>query len=119
MKKLIPLAIVLALATYYVWPTPFQHFDAGEGPYADRTDFETRVNRLSGEVFFLSRGGDWRPLPKESAPHPHQANPVTEPYTRVDVGEAQRQRKQAAATQKMVDQATSQARSRQTPGAND
>jgi len=113
-KKLL-LLIVVGLLAYFVWPTRYRTYDPGEGPYAEQTDYSTRVDRFSGDVTYQRRTGEWLPLEPEQSFHPPQPNPVTDPYTRVDQHEVHRQRKQAESTQKMIDQTVDQAQTQQTP----
>ena len=114
MKKIF-VVILLGLVAYFVWPTQYRSYDAGKGPYAQRTDYPTRVDRFSNEVWYERRSGEWIRLEPESSFEPHQSNPVTDPYTRVDQQEVHRQRKQAESTQEMIDRTVDKARNRQTP----
>jgi hypothetical protein len=114
MRKLFIL-LLLGLLAFYVWPTRYRSYDAGTGPYAERTDYPTRVDRFSNEVWYERRSGEWIPLEPEASFEPHRPNPVTEPYTRVDQQEVHRQRNQAQATQDMVDRTVDKAQSEQKP----
>lgn len=62
MKKAIVLILAILFA-FFVWPTRYVHYEAGTGPHAEQVGTaETRVDRLSGDVYVRNSEGAWQPL---------------------------------------------------------
>ena len=61
MKKLLFL-ILLGLVAYFVWPTRYALYAPGEGPFAAEVDAPTRIDRLSGNAWVMTRTGTWQPI---------------------------------------------------------
>ncbi len=106
MKHLLGLLVLAALFAYFIWPTRYEEFAAGEGPYTERTDLPTRVDRFNGEVWVKKASGDWSKLP--DPPRPPKINPVTRPYKSVDPSVVQQQKQQIEMTQQAADAVTQQ-----------
>lgn len=51
MRNFFLILIVVGLLAYFVWPTPYETYAAGEGPYTRQVpDTPTRVNRFTGDI---------------------------------------------------------------------
>ena len=63
MKKLLFL-ILLGLVAYFVWPTRYALYASGEGPYATEINAPTRIDRLTGNAWVMTRSGTWQSIDK-------------------------------------------------------
>jgi hypothetical protein len=59
MKTRLLLVIFVVSFAYFVWPTRYKHYAAGEGPYAPQVgEVASRVDRFTGDVY-VKRGDEW------------------------------------------------------------
>ncbi len=61
MRNFFLLLIVAGLLAYFVWPTPYETYAAGEGPYAQQVpNAATRVNRFTGDIEQQMSENNWK-----------------------------------------------------------
>ena len=61
MKKLL-IVVMIGFAAYFIWPTRYAVYGPGEGPFGAQVEAPTRVDRLTGAGFMLTRTGVWQPI---------------------------------------------------------
>ena len=112
MKKLFFL-ILVGLFAYFVWPTRYQHYAPGEGPYAtqETPDAPPRVDRLTGDVTRQDASGAWRSIGNARRATAFEQPAVDPNATRRPSAQhhqdvADQQRRSVQQTQEAVDAAT-------------
>ncbi len=107
MKKFLLFLILVGLFGYFVWPTQFQQYKAGEGPYAEQVGSVVyRVDRVSGKVSVADATGQWKEVPvrRPELLRPDITGPT--PSTRPDTQPAQRAMREAESMQSTTDDMT-------------
>ena len=92
MRKLFALIVLVGFAAYFIWPTRFQEYAAGKGPFAEQVgNRASRVDRITGDVWVMGTSGKWerRGVRRPELLRPDITGP--QPNTRVDTGPAQQQ----------------------------
>ncbi len=110
MRKLLIFAVLAGLFAYFVWPTQYQEFAAGDGPYVDQLgEVVYRVDRISGEVF-VKQGTTWKKavVRRPELLRPDITGPTSSP--RVDQGVVQQQKRTVDQMQSTADAAADAAR---------
>ncbi len=117
MKKFLGLLLLLGLAAYFVWPTRYQEYAAGTGPYAQQIGHRTsRVDRLTGTVFVIGTKGEWVATVVESAPLRPDVIPPPPPRginSTVIQQQTDIQKQMQEKTKEMVDEAVKKAKGEQ------
>jgi hypothetical protein len=113
MKKFFLFLVLVGLFGYFVWPTQYREFAAGNGPYADQLgSVAYRVDRISGKVYVADATGKWthRAVNRPELLRPDITGPT--PNTQPDTQPAQRtmqeQQKMQSTTEDMTRAATQQ-----------
>lgn len=66
MKKLLLVLVLVSLFAVFVWPTRYQQFEPGEGPYTIQApDAATRIDRITGDIALLDPSGQWTVIGNE------------------------------------------------------
>jgi len=110
MRKFLLFLVLLGLFGYFVWPTQYKEYAAGEGPYADQIGkTASRVDRISGEVFIKTGSDEWREVPvrRPDLLRPDITGPTPSP--KVDHGVVQQQQNTINSMQETTDAATQSA----------
>lgn len=106
--------VVAGLAAWFIWPTRYQEYRSGTGPYAEQLgNRASRVDRITGDVYVLDGGGAWV---RHAVQRPELLRPdVTGPQvnTRADTSPAQEQiriqKEMQVQTKKMLDEVVEKA----------
>ena len=105
MKKFFLFLLLLGLGAWFVWPTRYQEYAGGQGPYAAQAGpAKTRVDRITGEVFVIGATGEWQSMPVR---RPELLRPdITGPNvnTQPDTRGAQRQMQETRDMQTKTDE---------------
>ena len=115
MKKFFLFLVLVGLVGYFVWPTQYRQYEAGQGPYHEQVGSKTyRVDRISGEVYVADASGEWKEI---QVRRPDLLRPdITGPRvnTQADTRPAQRKMQETqdiqSKTDDMTRSATQQAR---------
>ncbi len=61
-KNFFLLLVALVLVGFFIWPTRYAHYTAGEGPDDPNVKAfdSTRVDRITGDIEVYELTGDWR-----------------------------------------------------------
>ena len=116
MKKFLLFLVVVGAIGYFVWPTQYREYAAGDGPYAEQLGpMKYRVDRISGKVFVADATGKWT---QQSVRRPELLRPdITgpTPSTQPDTQPAQRTMREAEKMQSTTDDMTKAATQQATP----
>ncbi len=110
MRKLLVFMVLAGLFGYFVWPTQYKKYEAGEGPYVNQIGKVVyRVDRISGEVF-VKQGTTWKKavVRRPELLRPDITGPTSSP--RVDQGAVQQQKRTVDQMQSTADAAADAAR---------
>ena len=107
MKKFFLVLLFIGATAYFVWPTPYVQYSAGEGPYTKHfNESVTRVSRFTQKAWVRTESDAWKPI---ALPRPELLRPDiigTIPAPRVDASEAQRQQRSMEKMSAQADQMT-------------
>ncbi len=116
MRKFLLFLVLLAAFGYFVWPTQYREYAAGDGPFAEQVGSVVyRVDRISGEVFVADGSGTWtqRSVQRPELLRPDITGPT--PNTQPDTRPAQRTMREADRMQSTTDQMTKTATQNASP----
>jgi len=107
MKAFFLFLLFLGTTAYFVWPTPYVQYNAGDGPYREHYQMSiTRVNRVTKEAWVRTASNTWESI---TLPRPGLIRPDiigTIPAPRVDASEVQRQQRSMENMSAQADQMT-------------
>ena len=116
MRKFLFFLVLLAAVGYFVWPTQYQEYAVGQGPFAEQVgDVAYRVDRISGKVYVVDGSGQWteRSVRRPELLRPDITGPT--PNTQPDTRPAQRTMNEAQKVQSTPDDMTKAATQKATP----
>ncbi len=117
MKKFLFFLVLVGAFGYFVWPTQYREYKAGDGPYAEQLGLtKYRVDRISGKVYVADATGNWT---QQSVRRPELLRPdITgpAPSTQPDTRPAQRTMQEAEKMQSTTDDMTKAATQQATTG---